>query len=302
MIRITSLISICFLLLANNVGAEQPSFKSMKPFCLPGFTTAGTVYNPGEAALKLEYIHIPYDQFYSGSSHKPSPSAGTAKITQDLVFIGFRYGISKSIDFRIHVPLVALEIEDAAGTTLATPYGVGDLGLLFRYQILNQREGSPLYMAVGLGLGAPIGETDADGVGFGAWDFYSELNFTRTFPRQRIDCELFYGMRGKGEHEGVATQKGQFFKSMLFYGVAPSHYFDLGVQIIGKVVDNDRVDFVYKEDSGGSFIDVGPVLHIKWLTHKAFFYFSPLFCIYRDVNGSQVTYDRMLHFRFKCKF
>ena len=157
-------------------------------------------------------------------------------------------------------------------------------------------------MAVGLGLGAPTGATDADGVGSGAWDFYSELNFTRTFPRQRIDCELFYGLRGKGKHEGVTTQKGQFFKGMIFYGIAINHYFDVGVQAIGKVIDNDRVDFVYEENSGGSFIDFGPAVHIKWLSHKSFLYFSPLFCIYRDVNGSQLTYDRTYNFRFKCKF
>jgi len=300
--RIALLIFIGFALLACEAHAEEPRWKSMEPFCLPDFSIGGQVYKPGVAALKLEYRYTKKDALYQGNSHVPHPGPGPAEIAQQLIFLGFRYGVMDRLDVRVQLPLLLMDIKDAAGTSLATPHGIGDLALLVRYQVLNPDSGVPFFMALGLGFGSPTGKTDADGGGTGAWDFYSELTFTYLWTRQRLDAEFFFGLRGKGEHSGVETQKGDFFKGLFFYGYAVSHYFDVGLDGIVQWVGRDRVDRITNEDTGGTAMYLGPSVHLKWLSHKSFLHVSTPFCLYRDVNGSQLTSDWFFNFFFKCKF
>ncbi len=293
---------ICFLLGSSRVCADEPAWKTMKPFCLPGFSIGGQVYDPGVAALKLEYRYMKKDELYQGSSHIGHPGVGPASIRQQLIFFGFRYGIVKRLDFRVQLPLLFMDIKDAGGTSLATPNGIGDLALLVRYQLLNPSNGVPFHVAGGIGLGAPTGSTDANGAGTGAWDFYSELTFSYIWTRQRIDAEFFFGLRGDGEHDGVDTNKGSFAKGMFFYGFAINHYFDVGLDGIVQWVDRDSVNDADVENSGGTTVYLGPVVHLKWLRHKSFISLSIPFSIYRDVNGAQLTSDWFFNLFFKCMF
>jgi hypothetical protein len=294
--------AICFLLGSSGAFADEPPWKAMKPFCLPEYSIGGEVYKPGVAAIKLEYRYTKNDKLYQGSSHIDHPGVGPASIRQQLFFLGFRYGIIDRVDFRIQLPLLFMDIKDAAGTSLANPNGIGDVGALVRYQILNPTNGVPFFMSLGLGFGAPTGSTDANGAGTGAWDFYSELTFSYIWTRQRIDAELFFGLRGDGEHDGVDTSKGNFAKGMFFYGFAINHYFDVGLDGIVQWVGRDSVNHVDVENSGGTTVYLGPVVHLKWLRHKTFLSFSIPFSIYRDVNGAQLTTDWFYNFFFKCKF
>jgi hypothetical protein len=173
---------------------------------------------------------------------------------------------------------------------------------MVRYQILNPTNGVPFFMSLGLGLGAPTGSTDVNGAGTGAWDFYSELTFSHIWTRQRIDAELFFGLRGDGERAGVDASKGNFFKGMFFYGFAISHYIDVGLDGIVQWVGRDSIAGVDVENSGSTEVYLGPVVHVKWLRHKTFLSLSMPFSIYRDVNGSQLTSDWFVNFFFKCKF
>jgi len=293
---------ICFLLCSPGASADEPPWKAMKPFCLPEYSIGGEVYKPGVAAIKIEYRYTKKDELYQGSSHIGHSGAGPASIKQQLFFLGFRYGLIDRVDFRIQLPLLFMDIKDSAGTSLANPNGIGDLALLVRYQILNPTNGVPFFMSLGLGFGAPTGSTDANGAGTGAWDFYSELTFSYIWTRQRIDAEFFYGLRGSGEHDGVDTSRGNFAKGMFFYGFAISHCFDVGLDGIVQWVGRDSVNHIDLENSGGTTVYLGPVVHLKWLRHKTFLSFSIPFSIYRDVNGSQLTSDWFFNFFFKCKF
>ena len=293
---------LCTLLGSSWALADEPEWKTMKPFCLPGFSIGGQVYKPGVAALKLEYRYMKKDELYQGSSHIDHPGVGPASIKQQLFFLGFRYGIIDRLDFRVQLPLLFMNINDTAGTSLATPNGIGDLAVLVRYQLLNPSNGVPFHMAVGLGFGAPTGSTDLNGAGTGAWDFYSELTFSHIWTRQRIDAEFFYGLRGDGERDNVDTNKGNFAKGMFFYGFAINHYFDVGLDGIVQWEGRDAVNDVDVENSGGTTVYLGPVVHVKWLRHKTFVSFSIPFSIYRDVNGAQLTTDLFFNFFFKCMF
>lgn len=300
--RIVFPILIGFILIASAAHAEEPRWKSMEPFCLPDFSIGGQVYKPGVAAIKIEYRYTKKDALYQGSSHINHSGAGPADITQQLIFLGFRYGVIDRLDVRVQIPLLFMDIKDNTGTSLADPNGIGDLALLVRYQLLNPKDGVPFYMSFGLGFAAPTGETDANGAGTGAWDAYSELTFTYIWTRQRLDAEFFFGIRGEGEIGGKDTKKGNFFKGMFYYGYALNHYFDVGLDGIVTWIARDRVDGVNNENSGGTAVYLGPSIHVKWLNHKTFLHFSTPLCLYRDVNGSQLTSDWFFNFFFKCKF
>jgi len=307
--KIILLTAVYFILTAAHLCAEEPRWKSMDPFCLPGLAIGGEVYNPEEVALKLEYIFLHRNRFYSGHSHLSRSGQSVTAITQNILFIGYRMGLFENLDFRFQVPLLDLDFENSAGKSLATPHGIGDITPMLRYRILNQKKGAPLSLSTGLGFSIPSGETDdSNGVGYGAWDLYAELGITRKLPRQRIDAEFVYARRGKGKSYDSATDKavsarqGDFVKAKIFYGFATSHYLDIGIQWLSEWRDVNEKNHVYLPDTGGIISNLGPVVHVKWLNHKTFFSFSVPFCVYRDVNGHQLTTDWLFEFRFKCKF
>ena len=148
---------LCSLLGSSGAFADEPPWKTMKPFCLPEFSIGGQVYKPGVAAIKLEYRYTKKDELYQGSSHIDHPGVGPASIRQQLFFLGFRYGIIDRLDFRVQLPLLFMNIKDAAGTSLANPNGIGDVGVLVRYQILNPTMVFPSSCRRGSALGPPQG-------------------------------------------------------------------------------------------------------------------------------------------------
>ena len=109
--RIASSLLIGFILVTCVAHAEEPKWKAMEPFCLPDFSIGGQVYKPGVAAIKIEYRYAKRDEFYRGNASVKHPGVGPADITQQLIFLGFRYGLIDRLDIRAQLPLLFMDIK-----------------------------------------------------------------------------------------------------------------------------------------------------------------------------------------------
>ncbi len=293
----------CLTLIPTNLFADsEPAWKSMKPFCLPAHSRGGTVIKPGETNIALEFIVRDMDQYYNGTSKTDSHASPVSEASQNFQYLGLRYGIIENMDLRIKIPFISMDYDDEDGNTLAGPNGLGDTAYVFRYQFLNQRKGDPLYLCVGLGGALPTGRDHDTGVGSGATDFYGEITTSYTFKSQRIDAEYMYGYRGNGEFDGDHRKKGNFHRFLFYYGYAPNHYWDFGIEEIAYWMKKDEIVHVKNDNSGGTRIYVGPEVHLKWLRHNSYFVFSVPYLVYKDVNGDQMLADYYYELKFKCKF
>lgn len=288
------------LWLGSSLWAAEPKWKSMEPFPLVPVqgTNCGQIYQPGDFGIVFNYLHKEADTLYKGndeiSNHGP-----VDKIDADVRVLKLRYGISENWDVRLAVPFFDIDVMNGSGDTLATPHGMGDTGVVFRYQFLNQRKGSPVYLSAGFGAELPTGETDSDGMGTGAWSPYGEVGLTYTWKRQRVDTELNYYLRTEGNH---GKEQGDRLDYNLHYAYALNHYIDIGFEMNGRWTGKDAVHDVKNGNTGGNEIFFGPEVHFKWLAKKAFLSFYTPFPIYQDVNGQQLKEDWRFQSKFGIKF
>ncbi len=293
----TILATVC---VAASAWAAEPKWKSMEPFALVPVqgTNAGEIYQPGDFGIVFNYLYQEADQLYKGNDEiSNSGPVDTKKI--DVHVLKLRYGISENLDVRMAIPFFDIDVENAAGDSLATPHGIGDTGLVFRYQFLNQRKGAPVCLAAGLGGELPTGKTDSDGLGTGAWSPYGEVGLTYVWARQRIDTELNYYLRMEGDDD---YEQGDRLDYNLHYAYALNHYLDVGFEMNGRWTGKDQTDGVKNANTGGNEIFIGPEVHLKWLAKKAFLSFFIPFSVYQDVNGQQLKEDWRFQSKFGIKF
>lgn len=274
----------------------EAKWKSTEPFALVPVqgTNAGQIYKPGDFGIAFNYLYKEADQLYDGDS-KISNMGPVEKKKINVHVLKLRYGLSEKWDVRVAIPFSDIDVENAAGESLATPHGIGDTGIVFRHQFLNQQKGAPVFLSAGIGGELPTGKTDSDGTGTGAWSPFAEVGITYVWGRQRIDTELNYYLRMEGNDD---YEQGDRFDYNLHYAYALNHYFDVGFEINARWTGKDETDSFKNENSGGNEIFAGPEVHLKWLAKNAFLSFFVPFPVYQDVNGLQLREN----WRFQCKF
>ncbi|WP_461210465.1 transporter [Desulfocurvus sp. DL9XJH121] len=280
-----------------------PDTKVPKPVGPVNMST-GMVFKPGKAAVCLKALFMDKDTLYDGNDEKEGKYNGKYDRTQRTYQASFRYGVVKDFDMRVMVPYRSSSVQrrsavgkPAEATKETTNMGLGDVVLMGRYALWDQRDGDPLSVAVGAGVKMPTGDPDKKnpapfnksfeymGPGFqlgtGSWDPKLELGLTRMMGRHRLDAHTMYTFGREGDH---GLRLGDQFKYDLGYSFALTNLLDLELELNGVNQNRNKNDDRYVANSGGNMLFLTPGVHFKF-TERFNAGFALPIVVYRDLNA-----------------
>lgn len=270
---------------ASPLLADESNAKSVTPLGSV-FGSTGIVFPEGKSRIVLKSMFFSKDDFYNGSDETDDPKSLNAAREADVMQhrLVMRHGFGAGWDARVIVPYVSKTQEQTHPDGDRHEWsndGLGDVELLIRREILNQKKGDPLFLALGAGLKFPTGDTDerftkyypeAQGGaqesympyglqnGTGSLDPMLEIGLTKMLPSSRIDAHMKYRITNEGD-EGVERGNHLAYTLAYSYGVHPR--FDLEAGLHGHLRDKDKVNGVARENTGGHILYAYPAIHAK---------------------------------------
>lgn len=258
--------------------------------------STGNVFSEGKSRFVIKNVSVSKDTAYDGDD-EVSDSANR-KMTVNMTNILYRYGLSNGFDVRVMTHYVQKDQEmTKMGRDLKlSNSGLGDSAIVFRYQLLNQQKGAPLFLAIGGGVKLPTGSasksfTTAVGVmspsktqtmqlGSGSYDYIAEIGTTRFLPNSRIDAHMMYTLTTEGSND---YEFGNTLQWNLGYSYAINQYFDLQLELDGMHKEKNKYQGIDVDTTGGNFVYITPGIHIL-LSKKYDISLGYSHMIYRDNN------------------
>ena len=287
---------------------DRPNTKPVK--CIgPVNMSNGMVLPVGKMAASLKYRYLHKDSLYDGGDEMNGNYNGKYDRVNQCVQFAAKVGLFENFEARIMVPFWDKEFKRKAGNPPAhadtsTLSGVGDMVLMGRYALMQQKQGDWMTFSVGAGVKMPTGDADAKNdppfsvghtylgpgaqLGTGSWDPKLELGMTKFIGRSRLDAHFMYTMPGDGAH---SSRKGDQFKYNFGYGYALNKYFDLELELNGVDQDKHRYDGDLVDATGGHTIFITPGVHWK-MTGNSHLSLGVPIVVYRDLNGYSATPER----------
>jgi hypothetical protein len=253
---------LCALLLALAAAPAFAADDAVKQTSVPRPWTPLTAnFGPGGTGLPVGLFTIT-DNILS------SDGAGTRKYDKlvnsvvdterFLNVIKLRYGIADGLDIRTATPVYNIHM-DQHKTSDRTNYGVGDSTVQVRKVLLNQDKGSPLFLALDLGVILPtasVGPHSVNPIGNAAWGGVMGLGATYFLGSNRFDAEVNYA----GFTEGAKNyEKGDRFRANIGYAYALNQYWDVGVEGAYEANAKSTLNDVKQRDMSSEFY-AGPKL------------------------------------------
>lgn len=231
---------------------------------------------------------------------------GTEVHSIDSVFhtyVAIGYGITGDLSVSLRIPYAYLN--NIRAGHLDEPEevhqhgdskGLGDLSVMGRYRVLNNRE-SGLGASLMVGLKLPTGRTgvtDLNGERFetehqpgsGSWDPIIGLSVTKRSGRVSLDANVLYTMATKGAQD---TDLGDLFNynaAVSCRAVETPVAVDLVLEANGEWKQRQKVGGVKDDNSGESLIFLSPGIRVSvnknWMA-----YLLLSFPVYQHVNGIQ---------------
>lgn len=314
--RVFPVLFSLFLFLPATTHAENAT--QPKPLT-PVTMQDGNVFAPMQFAVIGGYTFIDQDRIFTGSS-QDDPGYGKRRRTTHAGQLTFRAGLVKRFEMFLTATAVdkTLDRENAKGLTDESSIsGLGDLQAMVRYQILAQKQGDPLSLALGVGLEIPTGGSDNKNTfgtqpyygpflqyGTGAWNPKATVSATRVFGRSRVDGQLMYTLGNEGEHH---LEKGDLLQYNLGYGYALNTYFTAGLALNGahqeKHTQELSPDVVGKDpNSGCDMIFLGPELSCNLAQWNTVLGLALPVAMYRDMEGAQPAEDYRVVAKIAVRF
>lgn len=291
---------------------DRPDTKPVK--CIgPVNMSNGMVLPKGKVAASVKYRYVHKDSLYDGSSEKNGNYNGKYdRVNQSLQFVA-KAGLFEDFEARVMVPFWDKAFKRKAGNPPAPTYtdersGLGDIVVMGRYALLQQRDGDWLNLAVGAGLKMPTGDSDGENkppfsnsqqylgpgaqLGTGSWDPKFELGATKFVGRSRFDAHFMYTLNTSGAHD---SRKGDQFKYDFGYGYALNKYFDVELELNGVEQKKHTYNGITADATGGHTIFITPGVHWK-ITDSSHFSVGVPLVVYRDLNGYSAAPERNSRF------
>lgn len=264
----------------------------------------GMVIPKGKVVTSLKYRYIHKDKLYDGDHERSGNYAGKYERTNKFTQLTVKAGIFDGFEARVMLPYVEKHVRRKAGNTPKhadsdTVSGIGDIVLMGRYALLQQKKGDWLNIAIGAGAKLPTGDADKRNpppfsnsheymgpgaqAGTGSWDPKFELGLTKFIDRSRFDAHFMATLPGDGAH---GSRKGNQYKYNFGYGYALNQYFDTELELNGVIQEAHIYDGEETVNTGGHTIFVTPGLHWK-ITPKTHLAVGVPVVIYRDLNGEE---------------
>lgn len=279
----------------------------------------GNVFAPMQFAVIGGYTYIDQHRIFTGSS-QDDPGYGKRRRTSHAGQLTFRAGLLDNLEMFLTATAFdkTLNRENAKGLTdESSVSGLGDLQAMLRYQLLAQKQGDPLSLALGVGLEIPTGDCDNANsfgtqpyygpflqLGTGAWNPKATIAATRIFGRSRVDGQLMYTLGNEGEHH---LEKGDQLLYNLGYGYALNTYFTAGLALNGVHQEKNTQELspgvVGKDpNSGCDMIFLGPELSCNIEQWNTVLGLALPVAVYRDMEGSQPAEDYRVVAKIAIRF
>jgi len=287
---------------------DRPDTKPLKCIGLVNMSN-GMVLPKGKVVASIKYRYVHKDSLYDGGSKKSGNYGGKHDRVNQSVQLTAKAGLFDRFEARIMVPFWDKQVDRKAGNPPTsrgtdTLTGLGDVVLMGRYALMQQKSGDWLNLAFGAGLKLPTGDADGENdppfsaahkylgpggqLGTGSWDPKFELGATKFVGRSRFDAHFMYTLPGDGAHD---SRKGNQFKYDFGYGYALNKYFDLELELNGVDQQRHWYDGSAARSTGGHTVFITPGVHWK-ITDSSHFSVGVPLVVYRDLNGYSATPDR----------
>ncbi len=282
-------------------------------------TGTGVVFPANKLRLIIKYESFSKDTMYNGDTqitHLKNPI-----VKRDITNFIIRYGLSKKLDIRFIIPYNNKE------KSFTNPFnknritlknkGLGDMAIISRYRLMNQKKDDPFFFMIGAGIKLPTGDTnkkftninipgatagalpvgyrDAKDsmdmqLGSGSTDPIIELGITKFLLNSRVDAHVIRKFSQTGTHDyrfGDMTKFGIGYA----YVTTPKLYLQLeyNYRKIGKNIYRGTVE----NQSGGEFNYLTPGIHYK-INKKLDLSFAYVKMIKRDNNYGTSKYEGTL--------
>ncbi len=242
--------------------------------------STGNVFPKGKSRFIIKHMLLSKDGAYNGNDEVVDSKK--RKMDLDVTHFLYRYGLGNGFDVRIASTYVQKKLNQTipmgpmAGKNFNLKNsGMGDSRVIFRYELLNQKKGSPLFLALGAGVKLPTGSTNKSfstpmgikranqtqtmQLGSGSFDYIAEIGATKLLPNSRIDAHMMYLFTTEGSNN---YEFGDKFKWNIGYSYAINKYFDVQLELDGMHMAKDKSNGNSVDYSGGDFIYITPGIHI----------------------------------------
>lgn len=289
--------SVLFLTFINSAYAAVVQAQGITPMGSV-LGSNGMVFSKEKARVVIKSIYFKKDTAYDGNDEVADASSRKLKTSINNLIL--RYGLGDNFDIRAVIPYTYKHMKQTypkgakKGQELTLKNsGIGDAKVFVRYQVFNQKKGDPAFLAIGLGLKAPTGDTSKSfttikgeqktptmQLGSGSWDFVGEIGMTKIFPNSRIDIYTSYTLKNEGSYD---YEYGDQINWNIGYSYALNPYFDIQCAFNGLYMQKNKSSGTTVDNTGGNFIYLTPGIHIR-PSKKYDISFAYAHMIYRDNN------------------
>jgi len=260
--------------------------------------STGNVFKKGIFRVVLKDVYFKADTIYDGNTKVKNILNKELKLNASM-FIA-RYGLGNGFDVRLVMPIISkklsLTIPQNYKVAKLSNSGIGDISIIGRYSLLNQKKGDPLFLSIGAGIKVPTGKTDKKFKtpkgnlavpqlqnGTGSVDFIIEAGATKILKNSRIDSSIVYKVAGDGDNN---YKFGNILKWNIGYSYALTNAFDLQLELDGIHSSKHKQNGKKLADMGGTKIYLTPGVHYRFTKHFDVS-FGYAFNVYTNLNFSK---------------
>ncbi len=235
------------------------------------------VFPKGKIRFVTKEIILTKDSTYNGDREVKDLKDRKFKIQKSLFLL--KGGIGYNSEVIIKIPYINKKLNQTIKNRNfdMKNSGLGDISLIGRYSILNQKRGDFAFLSIGGGVKLPTGETEKGfstpfgnrnsdktqilQLGSGSYDYILELGFTKVIKSSRVDANINYTFRNRGDN---SYQFGDTLNWNLGYLSKLNKIFSIQIELDGIRQEKNRYRDRNIDFTGGSFIYLTPGFQIQF--------------------------------------
>jgi len=237
----------------------------------------GVVFPKSKTRVVVKYLSVVKNKAYDGDDEVNDPKDREQKLQKTLLAI--KSGIGHNMELIAKIPYISKKLTQTAQnkTFDMDNSGVGDVSLIIRYALSNQKKGDFAFSSIGLGIKFPTGTTDESfstpmgtkkpsqtqtlQLGSGSYDYIAQIGWTKLIKNSRIDASINYIFTTEGDND---YEFGDKLKWNIGYLQSLNNMFVVQLELDGIHLQKNKYKGNDVDSSGGNFIYITPGFQIQF--------------------------------------